>query len=171
MLRIRHTFAALAACLLALPAVADDRPGRLQGPLVFELSGGDYLGFEYRKDQPLQGIRVPRGTPGALHWRADGLQVVTWRGDVARADLPAEGGTATIMNANGECLTLRAVDDIRWTPCRGGDTAQVWQVTDGTLVAPAPWQGYIQYEDGENLRIEKGDVPMRLVTSVLNPVD
>lgn len=171
MFRIRHVSAALAACLLALPAVAEDRPGRLQGPLVFELFDGDYLGLEYRKDQPLQGIRVPRGQPGAQSWRADGLRVVTWRGDVARADLPAEGGTATIMNANGECLTVLAAKDIRWAPCRGGDTAQVWQVTDGTLVAPAPWQGYIHYEDGENLRIVKGDVPMRLVTSVLNPVD
>lgn len=171
MLRIRHAFAALAACLLALPAVADDRPGRLQGPLVFELPDGDYLGFEYRKDQPLQGIRVPRGTPGALHWRSDGLKVVTWRGDVTHAYLPTEGGTATIMNANGDCLTVRAIDDIRWTLCRGGDTAQVWQVADGTLVAPAPWRGYLDYQDGENLRIVKGDVPMRLVTSVLNPVD
>lgn len=171
MFRIRHASAVLAACLLALPAAAEDRPGRLQGPLVFELSSGDYLGFEYRKDQPLQGVRVPRGQPGASYWRADGLQVVTWRGDVARADLPAEGGTATIMNANDECLTVRAVDDIRWTRCRGGDTAQVWQVAHGTLVAPAPWRGYLDYEDGENLRIVKGDVPMRLVTSVLNPVD
>ena len=171
MLRIRHAFAALAACLLALPAIADDRPGRLQGPLGFERSAGDYLGIEYRKDQPLQGIRVPRGTPGALHWRSDGLQVVIWRGDVARADLPPEEGTATVMDANGECLTVLAANDIRWTQCRGGDTAQVWQVANGTLVAPAPWRGYLDYEDGENLRIVKGDVPMRLVTSVLNPVD
>ncbi len=160
-----------AGLLAALPAIAEERPARLEGPLVFELPDGDYLGVEYHEDRPLKGIKARRGDPNALYWRANGLKVITLRGDVARAQLPGEGGTATIMNTHSECLTVMAVDDIRWTRCRGGDTAQVWQMADGTLVAPAPWRGYIEYTDGENLRIVKGDAPMKLVMSVLDPAD
>lgn len=173
----------LPACLAifiasAFPAKAADAPaapmGPLGGPLVFTLDNGDYVALDNAEGEPIRGISQPRGIPGAPSWEDDGLEVITWRSDIARVQMPPEGATATVTNRFGHCLTLYAVEDIRWATCRGGDTTQVWQVHDGSLQSSPPWQGYLAYEKGfldGRLHIVRGEHTMSLVPGVLTPAD
>lgn len=160
---------------IAPAAATPDDAGRRQGPLVFTLSNGDYLALDNASDRPIRGIQAARGTTGAIYWRDDGLRAITWRGDIARVDMPPDGHSATITNAYDRCLTVVAADDIRWAPCQGGNPAQVWTVADDTLVAPALWQGYLAHDDtgvlDGRIHLVRGEPPMSLVTSALHPVD
>lgn len=155
-------------------AMAGDVPPAWEGALVFEQANGDFVALDNATDRPIHAIVQARGIAGALHWRDDGLRVLTWRGDIARVRMPPPGSAATVTNAWGHCLTVKAADDIRWSECRGGAAHQVWSMEEGSLVAPPPFRGFLAHgtpEDDTRLHIVRGDAPLTVVGSVLSAAD